>query len=98
MTGEALPQDLAGVMELMEEARQHGFRFERIATGPDASVLGRRASVNYVDEVYLAGFGRDCTGIRRKRYNMIVPGGLLVTERVSGDARNVLLRVAEWRD
>jgi hypothetical protein len=81
----------------MDGAKVEGFRFERIAEGPDAPVVGVRDSVGYRDEIYLAGFSDSCTAIRRKRFSLIVPGGLPVIERVSGDALTVLRKaVCEW--
>lgn len=89
---------LAAAMRLLDEAKGLGFRFERIATGPDAPLLGLRDGINYVDEIYLGGFERDCAAARRKRYSLVVPGGLPVTERITGDAVTVLLQVLEWQD
>ncbi|HET9118691.1 MAG TPA: hypothetical protein VFN75_11560 [Pseudonocardiaceae bacterium] len=101
MTGEAPVLGvgpLAAAMRLLDEAKDLGFTFERIALGPDAPLHGVRNGIKHVDEVYVAGFGRDCTAIRRKRYSMIVPGGLPVSERIDGDAVTVLLAVTGWRD
>lgn len=90
---------LAAAQRLVDEAKGLGFRFERIGTGEDAPLQGKRDGMNYVDEIYLAGFHRDCTAIRRRRSSLIVPGGLPVAERVEGDALTVLLRVLdEWHD
>jgi hypothetical protein len=99
MTGDAPTLGAGNVeaaMRLLDAAKALGYSFERIALGPDAPLHGRRDGVDYVDEVYIAGLGRDCTGIRRRRSSLIVPGGLPVAERVSGDALKVLLRVTEW--
>jgi hypothetical protein len=54
----------------MDGAKAEGFRFERIAEGPDAPVVGVRDSVGYRDEIYLAGFSDSCTAIRRKRFSL----------------------------
>jgi hypothetical protein len=89
--------DLAVAKRLMDGAKAEGFRFERIAKGPDAPVVGVRDSAGYRDEIYLAGFSDSCTAIRRKQFSLIVPGGLPVIERVSGDALTVLRKaVCEW--
>jgi hypothetical protein len=99
MTGDAPTLgagNLAAAQRLLDEAKALGFRFQRIATGPDAPLLGRRETLGHVDEVYIAGLGGDCTGIRRQRSSLIVPGGLPVVDTVSGDALKVLLRVTEW--
>ena len=66
--------DLAAAKQLMHGAKAEGFRFERIAEGPDAPVVGVRDSVGYRDEIYLAGFSDSCTAIRHKRFSLIVPG------------------------
>lgn len=57
---------------------------------------GVRHSAEWVDEVYLGGFSDSCTALRRRRYSLVVPGGLPVTARISGDALTVLQTVSEW--
>jgi hypothetical protein len=60
-------------------------------------LLGRRETLEYRDEMYLAGFGGSCHATRRRRYSLIVPGGLPVTARVEGDALTVLQTVvSDW--
>jgi hypothetical protein len=82
---------------LLDVAKDEGFAFDRIAEGPDAPVVGVRESVGWRDEIYLAGFSDSCTAIRRRRSSLIVPGGLPVAERVSGDALTVLHTVVcDW--
>lgn len=88
---------LAAAKRLMDGAKADGFHFERIAHGPDAPLVGVRESVEWRDEIYLAGFSDSCTAIRRRRSSLIVPGGLPVAERVSGDALTVLHTVvSDW--
>lgn len=82
---------VAAAKRLVDGAKACGFRFERIAEGPDAPLLGVRESVYWRDEIYLAGFSDSCTAIRRKRFSLIVP------ERVTGDALTVLHTVVcDW--
>jgi hypothetical protein len=89
--------DLLAAKQLMDGAKASGFHFERIAEGPDAPLVAVRESVQWRDEIYLAGFSDSCTAIRRRRSSLIVPGGLPVAERVSGDALTVLHAVvSDW--
>jgi hypothetical protein len=81
----------------MDVAHELGFHFDRIAEGPDGPLLGVRESIDWRDEIYLAGFSDSCTAIRRRRSSLIVPGGLPVAKRVSGDALTVLHTVVcDW--
>lgn len=89
--------DVAAAKKLMDVAHDRGFHFDRIAEGPDAPLLGRRETVDWRDEIYLAGFSNSCSALRRKRYSLIVPGGLPVTASVEGDAITVLHTVVcDW--
>jgi hypothetical protein len=88
--------DLAVAKQLLDIAMHNGFSFQRIATGPDGPLRGVRESVEWQDEIYLAGFSDSCTAIRRRRSSLIVPGGLPIAERVSGDALTVLHTVCDW--
>jgi hypothetical protein len=88
---------VAVAKRLLDGAKAHGFHFERIADGPDAPLVGVRESIQWRDEIYLAGFSDSCTAIRRRRSSLIVPGGLPVAHRVSGDALTVLHTVVcDW--
>jgi hypothetical protein len=52
-----------------------------------------------LDEIYLSGFWDEnsCHATRRRKSSLVVPGGLLVTEQVSGDALTVLhTAVSDW--
>jgi hypothetical protein len=58
---------------------------------------GIRESVEWQDEIYLGGFANSCHATRRRRWSLIVPGGLPVAQRVDGDALTVLHTVvSDW--
>lgn len=60
---------------------------------------GVRDTEDWRDTIYLSGFWApgSCSATRRRKSSLIVPGELLVTERVSGDALNVLNTVvSHW--
>lgn len=91
--------DVAAAKRLLDAAKDAGFAFQRVAPGEDGPLLGVREGCQYRDEIYLAGFlePQSCSAIRRRRYSLIVPGGLPVTERVSGDALTILHTVVtDW--
>lgn len=81
---------------LLDVAKREGFAFERIAPGEDGPLRGVRESVDWLDEIYLGGFSWWCHATRKRRWSLIVPGGLPVTESVSGDALTVLHTVSAW--
>lgn len=83
----------------LDDAKGQDFAFQRFAPGEDGPLHGMRRSPDWIDEIYLAGFSapRSCTAIRRRRCSLIVPGGLPVAQRVTGDALTVLHTVvADW--
>jgi hypothetical protein len=89
--------DVAVAKRLLDVAVDNGFSFQRLAVGPDGPLRGVRESIEWQDEIYLAGFSDSCTAIRRRRSSLIVPGGLPVAKRVSGDALTVLHTVVcDW--
>lgn len=88
--------DLAAAKRLLDLVRDRGFSFQRIAPGEDGPLRGVRETVDWCDEIYLGGFGDSCSAVRRRRYSLIVPGGLPVAERVSGSALHVLHTVSDW--
>jgi hypothetical protein len=91
--------DLAAAKRLLDAAKEAGFCFQRIASGEDAPVVGVRQSTEWLDEIHLGGFWapQSCTAIRRRRSSLVVPGGLSVAQRVSGDALTVLHTVVtDW--
>ncbi|MBV9650402.1 MAG: hypothetical protein JO296_09715 [Pseudonocardiales bacterium] len=91
--------DVAAAKRLLDAAKDAGFSFQRIAPGEDAPLLGIRQSPQWLDEIHLGGFWvpQSCTAIRRRRSSLVVPGGLPVAQRVSGDALTVLYTVVtDW--
>jgi hypothetical protein len=99
VTAMADSPDLVAAKQLLDDAKNRGFRFERVAPGEDGPLRGMRETAGYYDEIYLTGFGapESCTAIRRCRSSLIVPGGLPVTDRITGDALTVLHTVVtEW--
>lgn len=89
--------ELTAAKRLLDAAKSQGFTFQRIAPGPDGPLLGVRETVEYRDTCYLAGFGAGCSATRARKYSLVVPGGLPVAERVSGNALTVLHTVvSEW--
>ena len=91
--------DLAAAKRLLDHAKRQGFSFQRVAPGEDGPLWAVRETIEYRDEIYLSGFwaSESCTATRRRRSSLIVPGGLPVTERVTGDALTVLHTVvADW--
>lgn len=77
---------------LLDIAKHQGFHFQRVAAGPDAPLWGVRESDDWRDTIYLGGFWEpeSCSATRCRKSSLVVPGGLPVTQRVSGDALNVL--------
>ena len=88
--------DLVIAMRLLDHAKLHGFRFQRVATGPDGAVLGTRRTGDWSDTVYLDGFSRGCYALRERTTSLVVPDGALVQHRVAGNALNVLNAVLTW--
>jgi hypothetical protein len=85
-------------MRLLDVAKRHGFTFRRIAPGPDGPLWGIRDTEHWHDTLYLSGFWApdSCSATRRRKSSLLVPGDLLVTDRVSGDALNVLNTVVSY--
>jgi len=84
---------------LLDLAKHQGFQFQRVAPGPDAPLWGVWESDNWRDTIYLGGLWEpeSCSAIRSRKSSLVIPGGLLVTERVCGDALNVLnIVVSRW--
>ena len=92
--------ELAAAKRLLDVAKDQGFTFQRIAPGPDGPLRGVRKTVAWIDKIYLAGCAQpdSCTAIRRRRSSLVVPGGLPVAARVTGDAITVLHTVVsdDW--
>lgn len=85
-------------MRLLDVAKRHGFVFRRIAPGPDGPRWGVRDTEHWHDTIYLSGFWApdSCSATRRRKSSLLVPGDLLVTTRVSGDALHVLNTVVSY--
>ncbi len=91
--------DVAAAKRLLDAAKDQGFAFERIAPGDDGPLRGVRKTHEWLDEVYLAGFSDKCSAVRRRRSSLVVPGGLPVAARVTGDALTVLHTVMhDWEE
>ncbi|MGH3868420.1 MAG: hypothetical protein ACRDQ4_20330 [Pseudonocardiaceae bacterium] len=87
MTAES--PDLVAAQQLLDAAKRGGFSSQRGAPGPDGPLWGVRETLNWRDTIYLAGFNTACTATRTRTSSLIVPNGLLVTQRVGGDALSV---------
>lgn len=88
--------DLVIAKRLLDHVKAQGFRFQRVAGGPDAALLGTRHADEWTDIVYLDGFSRGCYALRERTTSLVVPGGTLVERRVTGGALNVLNSVLTW--
>lgn len=91
--------DVTAAKRLLDAAQREGFVFQRVASGEDGPLRGVGETIEWVDEIFLAGFwqGNLCSATRRRRSSLVVPGGLPVTERVAGDAIEVLHTVvSDW--
>lgn len=89
--------DVVVGMRLLDLAKHHGFQFQRLAPGPDGPLWGVRDTDQWRDTIYLGGFSSDCSATRSRKSPLLVPDDLLVTDRVSGDALNVLNTVvSRW--
>jgi hypothetical protein len=89
-------RELAAAKRLVDLAKDRGFRFWRTAPGADGPVCGERESLEWLDTIFLAGFSDSCNAARIRKSSLVIPGGSLVTERVSGDAIEVLHTVCDW--
>ncbi|MDQ3764865.1 MAG: hypothetical protein M3460_26120 [Actinomycetota bacterium] len=88
---------LQAAKQLLDLAKRQGFAFHRLAPGEDGPLFARRETLEYRDELYLGGFSDSCHATRARKSSLIVPGGLPVTARVSGDAITVLHTVvSDW--
>ena len=88
---------LRAAKRLLDLAKHQGFAFQRVARGEDGPLFARRETLDHRDEIYLGGFSDSCYATRARKSSLIVPGGLPVTTRVSGDALTVLhTGVSDW--
>jgi hypothetical protein len=88
--------ELAAAKRLLDLAKDRGFRFWRTAPGEDGPLWGERESLEWLDTIFLAGFSDSCNAARIHKSSLVVPHGSLVTERVSGDAIEVLHTACDW--
>lgn len=88
--------DVVVGMRLLDMAKRHGFVFRRVAPGPDGPLEGVRETAEWRDVIVLGGFSNSCHAWRERQSSLLVPGGLLVANRVYGDALNVLNTVLTW--
>lgn len=88
--------DVLAAKRLLDLAKDRGFSFHRIAPGEDGPLFGRRETVDWQDEVYLGGFSESCSAVRRRRYSLVVPGGIPIAKRVNGSVLHVLRIVTDW--
>jgi hypothetical protein len=89
--------ELLAAKRLLDAAKAAGFVFTRIAPGEDGPLVGRRETIGHQDDIYLGGFADSCSAVRRRRWLLVVPGGLPVAERINGDALTVLHTVlSDW--
>lgn len=58
--------DLLVAKRLLDLPTDHGFSFQRVVPGEDGPLLGRRETVAWIDEIYLAWFSDSCSAIRRR--------------------------------
>lgn len=89
--------EIAAAKRLLDLAKDRGFRFWRIAPGEDGPLWGKRETLEWLDTIFLAGFSDSCNATRTCKSSLIIPSGLLVTERVSGNAIEVLQTVCNWK-
>ena len=86
-------------MRPLDLAKCHGFRFRRLAPGPDGPLWGGRETEQWRETVYLSGFWApdSCSATPALQVPPTRSRELLVTERVPGDALNVLNTVVSHR-
>jgi hypothetical protein len=97
MSATAEGPELRAAKRLLDLAKSQGFAFQRVAPGLDGPLFARRETFEYCDEIYIGGFSDSCHATRARKSSLIVPGGLPVTARVTGDAITVLRTVvADW--
>ena len=88
--------DVVIAKRLLDQLKQRGFQFQRIAPGEDGPLIGNRVTGNCVDMIHIEGFSRDCFAWRQRSSSLILPGGGLVERRADGSALDVLNEVLTW--
>lgn len=97
MTAAADGPELRAAKRLLDLATSQGFTFQRVAPGPDGPLFARRETTEHHDEIYIGGFTDSCHATRARKSSLLVPGGLPITARVTGDALTVLHTVVtDW--
>lgn len=88
--------DVMIAKRLLDQLKQRGFQFQRIAPGEDGPLIGNRVTGNCVDMIHIEGFSRDCFAWRQRSASLILPGAGLVERRADGSALDVLNEVLTW--
>jgi hypothetical protein len=88
--------DVVTAKRLLDQLKQLGFVFQRIAPGEDGPLVGSRVAGGCVDVIHLEGFSRGCCAWRQRMSSLIVVGGGVVARRAEGSARDVLTEVLSW--
>lgn len=89
--------ELTAAKRLLDLVKSQGFAFQRVAPGTDGPLFARRETIEYRDEIYIGGFSDSCHATRARKSSLVMPGGLPVTTRVTGDALTVLHTVvSDW--
>jgi hypothetical protein len=88
--------DVMTAKRLLDQLKQRGFHFQRIAPGEDGPLIGNRVTGNCVDIIHIEGFSRDCFAWRQQSSSLILPRGGLVERRADGSALDVLNEVLTW--
>ena len=58
--------DVMIAKRLLDQLKQRGFQFERIAPGEDGPLIGNRVTGNCVDMIHIEVFSRDCFAWRQR--------------------------------
>jgi hypothetical protein len=94
---EILSRGELAAKRLLDLPKQQGFGFERVGLSQDAPLRGKRETLEWIDDIVVVGFSDSCEATQRRRYSLIVLGGMPVTVRVTGDALMVLHTVTfDW--
>lgn len=88
--------DLERAKQLIDQLKLSGFRFQRLAPGEDAPLVGHRVSERWLDLIHIEGFSRHCFAWRQQASPLIVPTSGPLRQRVDGTALDVLTEVLSW--
>lgn len=81
--------DVVIAKRLLDQVKQAGFIFQRVASGEDAPLAGYRISDGWVDLIHIEGFSRDCFAWRQRVSSLIVSHDTLVQRMAEGSALDV---------